>query len=85
MKMIKWSIDYVETWILRVISRVIHATSENKMKETLTYYGFYGPNVLEDYMGHMLCLHKISWISEAICVLLISFYKKSTKCTQLSG
>jgi hypothetical protein len=26
--------------------------------------------------GHMVCLHKFSWISEAICVLLISFYKK---------
>jgi hypothetical protein len=51
-----------------VISGVIHATSENEMKETLAYCGFYGPN-----------------ISEAIYVLLISFYKKSTKCTQLSG
>ena len=35
--------------------------------------------------GHMVCLHKFSWIFEAICVLLISFYKKSTKCTRLSG
>jgi hypothetical protein len=26
--------------------------------------------------GHMVCLHKFSWIFEAICVLLISFYKK---------
>jgi hypothetical protein len=31
-----------------VISRVIHAISE--MKETLPYYRFYGPNILEDYM-----------------------------------
>jgi hypothetical protein len=50
MKMIKWSIDYVETWILRVISRVIHATSESEIKETLAYCGFYGPNILEDYI-----------------------------------
>jgi hypothetical protein len=49
MKMIEWSIDYVETWILRVISRVIHATSESGMKETLAYYGFYGPDILEGY------------------------------------
>jgi hypothetical protein len=26
--------------------------------------------------GHMVCLHKFSWISETICVLLIYFYKK---------
>jgi hypothetical protein len=50
MKMIKWSIDYVETWILRVISRVIHATSEIEIKETLAYCGFYGPNILEGYI-----------------------------------
>jgi hypothetical protein len=43
MKMIKW------TWIIRVISHVIH-TSESEMKETLQYCGFYGPNILEDYM-----------------------------------
>jgi hypothetical protein len=33
-----------------VISRVIHATSESEMKETLTYCGFYDPSILEDYM-----------------------------------
>jgi hypothetical protein len=46
MKMIKWSIDYVKTWILRVVSRV----SESEMKETLTYWGFYGPYILEGYI-----------------------------------
>jgi hypothetical protein len=50
MKMIKRSIDYVETWILSVISHVIHATSESEMKETLAYCEFYGPNILKDYM-----------------------------------
>ena len=50
MKMIKWSIDYVETWILMVISHVIHATSESEMKEILACYGFYGSSILEDYM-----------------------------------
>jgi hypothetical protein len=49
MKMIKWSIDHVKTLILRVISYVIH-TSQSEMKETLAYCGFYGPNILEDYM-----------------------------------
>jgi hypothetical protein len=39
MKMIKW------TWILRVISRVIHTTSESEIKETLSYCRFYGPNI----------------------------------------
>jgi hypothetical protein len=29
--------------------------------------------------GHMVCLHKFSWIFEAICVFLISFYKKNNK------
>jgi hypothetical protein len=33
-----------------VISRVIHTTSESEMKETLSYYEFYGPNIVEDYM-----------------------------------
>jgi hypothetical protein len=33
-----------------VISRVIHATSESEIKETLAYCGFYGPNILEDYI-----------------------------------
>jgi hypothetical protein len=35
-KMVKWSIDYVETWILRVILHVTHAISGNKIEETST-------------------------------------------------
>jgi hypothetical protein len=30
--MIKWSKDYVETWILKLISSVNHATSGSEMK-----------------------------------------------------
>jgi hypothetical protein len=44
--MIKWIIDYVKFWILKVISHVTHATSE--LKETLTIFRFYGPNIFED-------------------------------------
>jgi hypothetical protein len=32
--MIKKSIDYVETWILRAISRVTHAICRSEMEET---------------------------------------------------
>jgi hypothetical protein len=35
-KMVNWSIDYVETWIIRVISHVTHAISGNKIEETST-------------------------------------------------
>ena len=45
MKMIKWSIDYVETWIIMVILYVTHAISGNEMKESLAHYGIYGPNI----------------------------------------
>jgi hypothetical protein len=48
--MVKWSIDYVETCILRVISRITHVISENKIEETLTSYGFYVPIIFYDYM-----------------------------------
>jgi hypothetical protein len=44
-KMIKWSIDYVETWITMVILHVTHAISGSEMKESLAYYGIYGPNI----------------------------------------
>jgi hypothetical protein len=74
--MIKWSIDYVEIWILKVISYVTHVTSESELKETLTFYGFYGPNIFRMLYGHILPLRQISWISKTICVLLI-FYTEN--------
>jgi hypothetical protein len=43
--MIKWSIGYVETWIPIVISYVTHAISGSEIKESLTYYEIYGPNI----------------------------------------
>jgi hypothetical protein len=57
-----------------VISRVILATSESKMKETITYRGFYGPNILENYtwIYDSIKFHKFF---EVICILLISFKK----------
>jgi hypothetical protein len=45
MKNDKWSIDYVETSIHEVISRVTHAISMSGMEETLASSGFYSPNV----------------------------------------
>jgi hypothetical protein len=33
-----------------VISRVTHAIRGNKIKETLTSFGFYGPIIVYDYM-----------------------------------
>jgi hypothetical protein len=44
-KMIKWSIDYIETWITMVILHVTHIISGSEMKESLTHYGVYGPNI----------------------------------------
>jgi hypothetical protein len=41
----KRSINYVETWILKVISRVTYATSESEIEQIMTSYGFYGPNI----------------------------------------
>jgi hypothetical protein len=46
----KWSIDYVETSIHEVISRVTHTISMSGMKETLASYGFYSPNIFENYI-----------------------------------
>jgi hypothetical protein len=45
MKMIKRSIYYVETWILRAILRVIHALSGSEIEETWPYCVFYGLNI----------------------------------------
>jgi hypothetical protein len=50
MKNDKWSIDYVETSIHEVISRVTHTISMSGMKETLASYGFYSPNIFENYI-----------------------------------
>jgi hypothetical protein len=33
-----------------VISRVTHAISGNKIEEMLTFCGFYGPIILDEYM-----------------------------------
>jgi hypothetical protein len=56
MKMIKWSIDYVETWIIIVISCVTYAISGSEMKETLASCEIYGPNIVEvsmwTYVAH---------------------------------
>jgi hypothetical protein len=60
-----------------VISRATNAISVNKIEETLKSYGFYGPIIFLTICGHMLYLRVISWISEVICTLLISFYIKS--------
>jgi hypothetical protein len=62
-----------------VISRVTHAISGNKIEETLTSCGFYGPIIFMTICGHMLYFRIISWISKVICTLLISFYIKSSK------
>jgi hypothetical protein len=43
--MIKRSIDYVETWILMMISHVTHVISGSEMKESLAHYEIYGPNI----------------------------------------
>jgi hypothetical protein len=43
--MIKWTNDYVETWILKVISCVTHTISGAEMEGTCVYCEFYGPNI----------------------------------------
>jgi hypothetical protein len=45
MKNDKWNIDYVETLMHRVISRVSHAISGSGMEGTLASCGFYSPIV----------------------------------------
>jgi hypothetical protein len=40
----------IETWILGVTSRVTYATIESEMEETMASYGFYGPNIFQDFM-----------------------------------
>jgi hypothetical protein len=44
----KRSIDYVETWILMVISHATHAISRSEIKESLASYGLYGQNIFEN-------------------------------------
>jgi hypothetical protein len=75
MKMIKWSVDYVKTWILRVISRVTHSTSESEMEKRLHLMDFRVQTFLRKIYGYMLHIYKILWILEAICVLLIFLLK----------
>jgi hypothetical protein len=41
--------DYVETWILKLISRVIHATSGSEIKKSLASYGLYDPNIFLEF------------------------------------
>jgi hypothetical protein len=61
--MIKWSIDYFETWILIVISHVTHAISGSEMKESLSQYEIYGPKIFFRILCvHMLPLSQISWM-----------------------
>jgi hypothetical protein len=51
--MIKRVIDYVETWILMVISHVTHAISGSEMKESLAHYKIYGPNIFFEFYVDM--------------------------------
>ena len=46
----KWNINYVETSIHKMISRVTHAISGSGMEETPTSCEFYSPDVFENYM-----------------------------------
>jgi hypothetical protein len=43
--MIKLSDEYDENWILKVISRAPHTTSESEMEETRASCRFYDPNI----------------------------------------
>jgi hypothetical protein len=45
MKMIKWSINYVEIWLHRVVSPVNYAKSKSEIEEMMVSCGFYGPNI----------------------------------------
>jgi hypothetical protein len=52
--MVKWSIDYVDTWIFRVISRLTHTINVSEIEEMLTswilwfhyFYDFMRPYVV---------------------------------------
>jgi hypothetical protein len=70
-----WSVDYIEISIHRTISRVTRSISGSEIEEMMAFYEFYGPNILKTICRYMLWLRKNSWISEAICVLLLLFWK----------
>jgi hypothetical protein len=72
--MVKWSIDYVKTWILSLISRITHAISGSEIEETLTSCGFYSLVILDEYMRPHVVLAYNFMNSEVIYALLISLY-----------
>jgi hypothetical protein len=57
MKMINISIDYVESWILRSISRVTHKVKYKKHDHLVN---FILQTLFKIIYGHMSCLRKIS-------------------------
>jgi hypothetical protein len=62
-----------------VISRVTHAISGNKIEETLTSCGFYGPIIFMTICGHMLYFRIISWISKVYLYIINFFLHKIIK------
>jgi hypothetical protein len=48
--MVKWSIDYVQTWTLRLISHITHGISESQMEVMMASSRFYDSNIFYDYI-----------------------------------
>jgi hypothetical protein len=68
--MIKWNIDYIKIWIVKVISHVTHVTSESELKEMLAINRFYGSNIFEDATWAYIAPPSNFMFFETICVLL---------------
>jgi hypothetical protein len=78
--MIKWSIDYVKIWILKVTSHVTHTTSESELKETLEIFRFYGPNIFEDAIwAYIATPSNFMNFWDYLCIIIF-FYIKLSKC-----
>jgi hypothetical protein len=72
MKIIKQSIDYIETWILKVISHVTHTKIESKkLKKWWHIMDFMIQLFFIIIYGYMSRHHKNLWFSETIYILLI--------------
>jgi hypothetical protein len=65
-----------------VISHVTHATSESELKETLTIFRFYGPNMFEDAIwAYIAPPSNFMIFQDYLCIIIFSLenYQNATK------
>jgi hypothetical protein len=70
-----------------VISHVTHATSECELKETLTSFRFYGPNILQDAIWAYIP-HPSNFMNflDYLCIIIVSIenYQNAIKFIKYS-